>query len=214
MKSFNTLFSLFLCLSIPLGVFSQVGIGTITPLADLHVAGEFLVQTQANVAAFDAVSNTDEDFQLIMRTRNSVPSGELKILDTEQVTVAPVNVFEYEFINVSSDNVTDVDLQFDSSRYVVTISNFRHIGDPIAKRLTAGRGEIGYFVYRTFEDVNTGTWHIEIRNRILDLNPGDQVSYRVTLTVYDTRFFKKLPLITSNLNGNNSGTATDVPIFN
>lgn len=204
-------FTVFCILTLPI-VSAQVGIGTVNPQEDLHVAGELLIQSELITAGFSMVTNADEDFELITRVTNSNPTGELKVLNTDALTVAPVNVFEYEFTNVYLDNVTNVDLQYDVSKYIVSIANFRCEGDAIKKVYNGSAAELGYFVQRTFEE--NGTWHLEIRNRTLDLDIGDELTYKLTLIVYDRAYFKKLPINTTNLNNLNTGIATIAPVLN
>jgi len=189
---------------------AQVGIGTTTPVTDLHVVGDILVQTGLTLGTLNTVSDTEEDFKLITRVTNSIPVGEVSDLDVNTINVAPINTIDYHFTNVSLDNLTDVDLLFDASKYVIAISNFRYVGDAIKKRTINGnRKQIGVFVAHVF--VSGGTWHLEIRNRNLDLDVADSLEYYVTLVVYDKSFYRHLTPITTNLNGNNTGTASSIP---
>ena len=48
---------------------AQVGIGTDNPLADLHVAGDLLVQNEFNLSTIGTVSPADEDFQVISKNK-------------------------------------------------------------------------------------------------------------------------------------------------
>jgi len=191
---------------------AQVGIGTTTPAADLHVVGDILVQTGFSVGTLNIVTPTEEDFKLITRVTNSLPVGEISDLDVNTIAVAPINTIDYHFTNVSLDNLSDVDLQYDASKYVIAVSNFRYVGDAIKKRTINGnRKQIGVFVVHAF--VSGGTWHLEIRNRNLDLDVGDSLEYYVTLVVYDKSFYRHLTPITTDLNGNNTGTASSIPIL-
>lgn len=191
---------------------AQVGIGTTTPAADLHVVGDVLVQTGFSVGTLNIVTPTEEDFKLITRVTNSLPVGEISDLDVSTLAVAPINTIDYHFTNVSLDNLSDVDLQYDASKYIIAVSNFRYVGDAIKKRTINGnRKQIGVFVVHAF--VSGGTWHLEIRNRNLDLDVGDSLEYYVTLVVYDKSFYRHLTPITTDLNGNNSGTASSIPIL-
>lgn len=187
----------------------QVGIGTVTPEADLHIGGDLLVRDAFTLGSLGTVSGTDEDFMLISRSTNSNPVGRITKLDVSQLSVAPVNVINYSFTNLSLDNLRDVNLQYDSSEYIVGVSNFRYLGDPIQKINAGGTKSIGNFVVHTF--ISGGTWHLEIRNQTLDLDPGDTVNYEVTLIVYDKSYFRYLTPITTDLGGNNAGTASSVP---
>jgi len=201
-----TILSIFL----PLLAYAQVGIGTTTPTSDLHVVGDVLVQNGLSLGTLNIVTPVEENFKLITRVTNSIPIGEITDLDVNSIIVAPINTIDYHFTNISLDNLTDVDLLYDESRYVIAVSNFRYVGDAIKKRTINGnRKQIGHFVVHTF--TSGGTWHLEIRNPNLDLNVGDSLEYYVTLVVYDKSFYRHLTPITTQLNGNNTGTATSIP---
>ena len=193
--------------------FAQVGIGTQNPQASLDVNGSMLVQGTFEVGTLPVVTNTDQDFKLLTRltTPTAALEGEITVLDVDNLTVAPINVINYSFTNLQSDNLKDVDLQYDSEKYIVGVSNFQYIGDAVAKQTGTNANSIGTFVMRAYEDPVTLTWHLEIRNRFLDTLPGGVVSYKVTLIIYDKSFFKKLDAIETNLNGSNTGSASSIP---
>jgi hypothetical protein len=189
--------------------FAQVGIGTTTPETDLHIAGELLVQEEFTIKQLPSATMTDEDFKLVTRLTNSNPVGEIAILNVDSLTVAPINVINYEFTNMSRDNLRAVNLQYSADKYVVGVANFRYIGDAIQKQDGTGGKTIGTFVLRTY--VNNNQWHLEIRNRDLDLDADKSVDYYVTLIVYDKSYYRNLPPIITNLGGANTGTASSVP---
>jgi hypothetical protein len=203
----TTLF--FLILLFSNDAWSQVGIGTQNPQADLHVAGEMLVQENFEIQPLPSVNLVDEDFKLLTRVFNSSPAGEITVLNVDSLTVAPINVIDYRFTNISLDNLRDVNLQYDANKYVVGVANFRYVGDAIKKIPAGNTTSIGTFVLRTF--ISNGQWHLEIRNRDLNLNVGDSLEYFITLIVYDKSYYRNLPPITTNLGGSNTGTASSVP---
>lgn len=190
---------------------AQVGIGQTNPQADLHIGGDFLVQEEIKLRSLSTVTSTEENFKLLTRTTNSTPVGEIKVLNVDDLNVAPINTVDYHFTNLSSDNLTDVDLQYDTSQYIVAVANFRYVGDAIKKVVVGSDTSIGHFVVNAFE--SGGTWHLEIRNRDLDLNVGDSVEYFVTMVVYDKSYFRNLPAIITDLGGSNTGTASSTPIL-
>lgn len=202
-------FILFIFVAKP--IYSQVGIGTTTPNADLHVAGSMIVQEDVELGTLPTVSNTDEDFKLLTRVTNSSPiRGEITRLDVNALTVAPINIVKYLFRNLDGDNLKDVDLGYETSKYIVGIADFRYIGAPVNKKIISGNyGSIGAFVLRSFE--SGGTWHLEIRNKFLDPDPDKNVRYRCTLVIYDTSFYRKMPVIRTDLNGSNQGSASSIP---
>lgn len=188
---------------------SQVGIGTVTPETDLHIAGDLLVQEDFNIKPLPSVTIPDEDFKLVTRLTNSNPVGEIAILNVDSLTVAPINVINYEFSNIYRDNLTDVNLQYNADKYVVGVANFRYVGDAIQKQNGGGGKTIGTFVLRTF--ISNNEWHLEIRNKDLDLENGKSVRYFVTLIVYDKSYYRNLPPIVTDLGGSNTGTASAIP---
>ena len=189
---------------------SQVGIGTTNPQADLHVAGEVLIQTEFKTAQLSKVPATEEDFQLLTRVTNSDPVGKVTQLNVNQVSAAPINIVNYHFTNLDGDDLTDVDLQYASNKYIVAVANFQHIGDAVIKtQITSDVRSQGTFLIRSFE--SGGSWHLQMGNTELDPASGGIVSYKVTLVVYNKAYYRELPEIITNLGGSNTGVASSTP---
>ena len=207
---------LLLLLFLSASLHAQVGINRIDPQADLHVGGSMLVQNLLKVTNLPTVTATDKDFKLIARKKVGTPIGELKLLDTDVLSVAPVNVINYEFTNVNLDDISDLNLQYNTSKYIVAVTNFRYEGDAIKKVTVAATGNpsaesIGNFVVNTFE--SGGTWHLEIRNRTLNLDISDSLTYYVSLVVYDKSYYRNLAVIVTDLGGSNTGAASSIPVI-
>ena len=206
----NKIYSLLFVITC-LPAFSQVGIGTTQPEADLHVVGSTLVQEGFSMTNIATVPTSEEDFMLITRATNSLPVGEVKVLDVSNLNVAPVNVINYSFTNIDQDNLDDVDLQYDTTKYVVGLADFRYVGDAIQKTPVGTTYSIGHFVVKVFE--SGGTWHLQIKNEELDLGLLGSVDYHVTLVVYDKSYFRNLAPITTDLGGSNTGNASSIPVL-
>ncbi|WP_035336934.1 hypothetical protein [Dokdonia sp. PRO95] len=192
---------------------AQVGIGTTNPQADLHIAGDLLVQDAFKTAELGTVSAAEEDFELVTHITTSNPPGLVTKLDVSEVSAAPINVVNYTFSNLEGDNLTDVDLQFKTDKYIVAVANFQYIGDGVSKTtVNPTVRSMGTFVIRTFESGDS--WHLEIGNRELDPVAGGTVTYKVTLVVYDKSYYRELPQIITNLGSSNSGTASSIPDLN
>lgn len=191
---------------------AQVGIGTDEPEADLDIEGSLLIQGNTKIKSINSIGSTEEGYKYLMRLPETTPGGEIRHLEVENLSVAPVNVINYTFTNLNLDNLTDVNLQYNSNEYIVAIANFQYDGYPIQKgNLGGNTRSIGNFVTRTF--INNNTWHLEIRNRSLNLSSGQSLTYRITLIVYDRSFFRQLPTVTTNMGGQNSGSASSAPNF-
>lgn len=200
---------------ISMNSFGQVGIGTTSPETDLHIAGSALIQDELKTTKLGSTNNTDINFKLITRLTNSSPLGEITKLDVDNLSVAPINILKYRFVDISRDNLEDIDLSFESSRYLIAISNFRYIGDPITKQNVSGhdRPSIGNFITRvftatSFSNPSIDTWHIQIQNTYLDAASESDIEYEVTLIVYDKSYYRSLDPIEVNLGGSNTGNVS------
>ena len=171
----------------------------------------FIVQDAFTMNNLATVTPVDEDFMLVTRNKSSLPVGEITVLDVSALNVAPVNVVNYTFTNISLDNLDDVDLQYNMGKYVVGVADFRYVGDAIKKVPGGDNFSIGHFVVRVF--TSGLTWHLQIKNEELDLDPGDSLDYHITLIVYDKSYFRNLTPITTDLGGSNVGTASSVPVL-
>lgn len=107
--------------------------------------------------------------------------------------------------------MTAVDLQYDSTKYIVGLSNFQYTGENIIKG-GSGYVDIGDFVTRTYVDPTKKTWHIEMRNRTRDAASNNAIVYNVTLIIYDKKYFKELPPKTVNFGGSQDGAVDFPPI--
>ena len=200
-------------LIISIKTMAQVGIGTTQPESDLHIAGSTLIQKEFKTNQLSSTDNNDINFKLVTRLTNSIPVGEINRLDVNNLTVAPINVIKYHFVDVADDNLEDIDISFEANRYLIAISNFRYIGDPIPKKTINGhnRPSMGTFISRAFvapslTGSGVNTWHLQIQNTFLDPEPNSDIEYEVTLIVYDRSYYRALPPIEANLGGSNTGS--------
>lgn len=191
------------CVFLIANLSAQVGINTDNPQTDLDIKGSLLVTEEFQIGNLNTVNNEDENFKLVTRRLDSEPRGQLTVLDVDNIRVAPINIVEYEFINLNKDDI-DVNLQYDANLYIVAISNFRHIGAPILK--PSSNRDLGNFVTQTY--IKDGMWHLEIGNAELSSTPlNGSIEYQVSLVIYDKAYFKQLKTIEINLGTSNTGSA-------
>src|SRR5690554_2245309 len=187
--------------------FSQVGIGTNTPTSgfELDVDGSMLVQKNFKFNAVSSGTTLLSSIEFRLRLLNSEAVGEVGRLDLKNASVGPINFINYTFKNLFLDNVQEVNLQFDASKYIVGLSNFRYEVIPIQKGGT-NLLDIGNFVRRTY--IKEGSWHLEMRNRSRDAEISNGITYHITLIVYDRKYFKELPKITVDFREGTNATTT------
>lgn len=102
--------------------FSQVGIGTTTPRGTLDVSGNVLIdgylRDDININAAD-----DTNTFLLVRSKDSAPVGELKLLDVNLRNVGPVNKYTVKVTQVQRDKVAGLVTNLPESKYVIAITD-------------------------------------------------------------------------------------------
>ncbi|MCW3160218.1 hypothetical protein [Chryseobacterium oryctis] len=105
---------------------AQIGIGTTTPKGTLDVEGNTLVDGSMKINNItDAPINSN---LLLVRSEDSTPKGELKLLDINLRNVAPVNKYKVIVSNVDSHQIVDLSTNLPTSKYVVAITDAVFLG--------------------------------------------------------------------------------------
>jgi len=204
-----------------ISVQAQVGIGVANPTqmlevdgGDVYVTDKFYVN---NLPAYDGANFGPENFRIVAVDPDSQSHGSpvdgrlMEFIGNQELM--PIIIQPYNVTNLSADNLSDLNLNISSSKYVISLSNFEAIpvgGALGIYRKSASGGNYVYdnFVIRTFE--NSGTWHVEIRAR--DANPQTgSYQYNFDVVLFPKRFFRNLGQVTYDLNGSNTGAAVIAP---
>ncbi|MBA5629250.1 hypothetical protein [Moheibacter lacus] len=215
----NLIFSLFFVGYI--SVYGQVGIGVSSPSnmlevdnGDVYITDKFYVD---NLPAYDGHTLGPGSFRIVAVDADSHANGSpvdgrlMEFVGNQEIM--PIIIQAYNVSNLDADNLTDLNLNISTSKYVISLSNFEAIpvgGAQGIYRKSASGGNYVYdnFVIRTFE--NSGTWHVEIRAR--DANPQTgSYQYNFDVVLFPKRFFRNLGTIPYNLNGSNTGAAPSAP---
>jgi hypothetical protein len=190
-------------------VLSQEEFGTTAMGINSHETG--LISEQKLFASNSSISidSQTDNFTLISHTKKANSNSKISVLGTSAYSNAPVNIVDYQFINVPLGTLNDIDLQYDSKNYVVGVANFKYIGEAFNCDETASNRESDNFVARTF--ISSGSWHLEIQNKARKLSGEKLMDYEVTLIIYNKSSFRNKATINTDLEGLSNGKTAYVP---
>lgn len=205
----KSIFTLTICLAI--FTQAQVGIGTTTPTEKLEIAGNTAIGTSVFIDPADYVNNPSGFTIVATDPQSATVNG--KLLAVENL-YTPLTIQPYSVTNIYRDDLNDLDLNIDTTKFFITLANFEAIpntgNNGIYTNPATTPVSKGNFVIDTFEA--NGTWHVKIGYPTLSTqNTADRYTYNFDIILYSKRFYKSLGTVTYNLGGNNSGSAPAAP---
>lgn len=203
------------CLIISGVFFAQnIGIGTNNPTQALDVIGNSVIGTSVYVNQNTYVPNPQGFDVIAIDPQSTSINGKIVKVET---LYTPIIIQPYSISNVYRDDITDLNLQIPSDKYVAVITNFEAIPST-SNGLEANNGIYsnttvkGHFVIRAFE--SGGTWHVNIGYPTL--NPqynSARYTYNFDIILLSKRFYKVLPesITTYDLGDSYIGDAVTAP---
>lgn len=193
--------------------YSQVGIGTKTPRGTLDVSGNILVdgylRDDINIDAADDINTF-----LLVRSKDSSPVGELKLLDVSMRNVGPVNKYTVKVSNVDDDKVAGLVTNLPESKYVIAITDARF---SVANSAITSDSEYGSFSTEITKVVRGGVSYNAIN---LDFTgstttSGTNGTWELSLVVYERELVKDWGTFTGSVSNsatpNYSGVSNVTP---
>ncbi|PMD96199.1 hypothetical protein BWI97_12970 [Siphonobacter sp. BAB-5405] len=175
----------------------NVGIGTATPGAKLHVAGNQILGQATSLSSISATSQVVRD--------NS--TGELKVLQVTPTNSFPLSNVTYNLTNVQRDFVSNFDTKINSNDYTVIVTGLYYS----KQNLVSSNNTNTYnpLVFRAY--ILNGTWRIQADyagGTTADNLNGD---WTINCLVISKALIQQLPTQNVDLGGTNTGAAAASP---
>lgn len=181
---------------------AQVGIGTATPKSTLDIGGNMLVDGALTI---NNMQSGKGGRYLLVRSKSSIPAGEMKLLDVNLRDIGPVNKYAILVEDVKVGSVVNLNTNLAADNYVVAITDAVYKNAALAKT-SNGHGsysteittvkrnvvENGKTVSKDFYAVNLdfkGATHVYVDGSILktDSKGGD---WSFSLIIYEKALVK------------------------
>lgn len=214
MKKIYTILSIsFSCL-----VFSQTGIGTTTPRDQLDVVGNILLEDYLILTQTQEVSG---EYNLLVRSEDTVPKGEVKILNASTRNVAPINKYLLKISNVAGDvRVIKLNTGLSVDKYFVGLAESIYSGGEIIQSNAVGNGSTAIPIHGTYVatvEKATGVnpnYLITLDFNAARANSSANETWDVSLIVYEKTLVKDWGTFTGSVTqaASYSGVSTNTPI--
>lgn len=203
-------------------LYSQgVGIGTETPRDQLDVIGNILLDDYLILTDTKAV--TGNNYNLLVRSEDSNPVGEVKVLNTRTRTVSPINKYTVRITNVDDVRVINLNTGLSVSKYFVGLAEATFTGANIIQVSPTGTTSTASPVHGTYlTTVQPGTG-AAAGNYVISLNfngarteNNNNGTWDVSFIVYEKTLVKDYGIFTGSVSAsaspNYSGVSTNTPI--
>ncbi|MBB4805512.1 hypothetical protein HNP38_000784 [Chryseobacterium defluvii] len=174
----------------------RVGIGTITPTAQLQTTGNMILGTAA-------LTNGATGYSTIVRNNTT---GELRTASSSSGNSFIFNYVTYQVNNVNGDAINNFNTNINSAQYTLIITGSSFItsnGGGLSNSVTGTFSPKNIYAYQ-----NAGTWRLLADYRGGSTADGLNGSWTIYCLVINNTFMNSLGTVTSNLGGSSNGSAT------
>ncbi|WPO89287.1 hypothetical protein [Chryseobacterium sp. HR92] len=186
-----------------------MGINTTTPKGTLDVAGETLIESYI----IDTTNSyTTGNYLLLTRSKDTTPTGKVKLLDISLRDVAPINTYNIILRNVSQDDVFSLNTGLESNKYVVAITGAVFTNAQLA--LNASLNSYGAYSTEVTSITSAGKTYNAVN---LNFQGAGTVSsqngtWTLTLCVYEKTLIKDWGTYSGSVDNSYTGISTNTPI--
>lgn len=197
-------------------VFGQVGINTQTPRDQLDVNGGILVDSYL---ILDQTNTAIGEQQLIVRSTDSSPVGEIKLLDVDIRNVGPINKYRVRIDNVDDMRVIQLNTNLDANKYYFGLAEAVYsgvtssgAGAQIKNLNTSGNPIQG--TYYTSVGVDQGKYKITLNFNNAGTNGNRNGYWDISFIVFENVLVKDWGTFSGSVSQSNSykGVSTNTPV--
>lgn len=198
--------------------FAQVGIGTTTPRGALDVNGNILLDSYLILDETNFASGPTKEYYLLVRSEDSNPVGEVKLLDVLQRQVGPINKYAVRIDNVNQSSVISLNTDLDVSKYYLGLAEAVYTG------VNASNQEASVIASTTSSTTRYGTYHTSVAANnsgkyTINLNfnnsntvAGRNGSWEVSFVVFEKTMVKDWGTINGSVGSDYNGVSTTTPL--
>lgn len=216
MKKITTIIGL----SLSAMLYCQVGIGTQTPRDQLDVNGNILLDDYLILTDTKVVTG---DYNLLVRSEDSNPVGEVKVLNTRTRTVVPINKYTVKISNVDDVRVLKLNTGLDVNKYFLGLAEATFTGANIIQATPTASGSTATPVHGTYlatvepgTGSATGKYVISLNFNGARTDGNVNGTWDVSFIVYEKTLVKNWGTFTGsvskNATPNYSGVSTNTPL--
>ncbi|PQA92408.1 hypothetical protein B0A69_15335 [Chryseobacterium shigense] len=194
---------------------AQVGINTTTPQGTLDVAGETLVEFYL----VDTVNSPARgNYFLLTRSKDTSPVGKIKMLDISLRNVAPVNTYNVVLKNVNQDEVINLNIGLEVSKYVVAITGAVFTSAVSAANTATSPKSFGAYSTEVTQVTNGGKKYHAINLSFKGAGTVSSVNgtWTLTLNVFEKSLVKEWGTFTGSVSASASpvysGVSANTPL--
>lgn len=216
MKKITTIIGL----SLSAVLYCQVGIGTQTPRDQLDVNGNILLDDYLILTDTKAVTG---NYNLLVRSEDSNPVGEVKVLNTNSRTVVPINKYTLKIANVDDARVIKLNTGLDVTKYFLGLAEATFTGANVIQSTPTASGSTASPVHGTYlATVEPGTgaaagkYVISLNFNGARTDFNNNGTWDVSFIVYEKTLVKDWGTFTGSVSAgatpNYSGVSSNTPI--
>lgn len=191
--------------------YGQVGINTTTPRDALDVNGNILLESYIILPTTNAASG---NYNLLVRSTDSNPVGEVKKLNVITRNVGPANKYTVKITNVNDQKVIKLNTNLDVSKYYVGGAEAVFSGANIMSNGT--QGNPAFPVHGTyFTSVEAGTngkYVLSLNFNGATTQGGVNGTWDLSFIVFEKTLVKDWGIVTGSVNSNHEGASTNTPL--
>lgn len=213
MKKITTIIGL----SLSAMLYCQVGIGTQTPRDQLDVNGNILLDDYLILTDTKVVTG---NYNLLVRSEDSNPVGEVKVLNTRTRTVVPINKYTVKITNVDDVRVLKLNTGLDVNKYFLGLAEATFTGAKIIQATMTGTGSPVHGTYLATVEPGTGAaagkYVISLNFNGAGTDGNNNGTWDVSFIVYERTLVKNWGTFTGSVSKtatpNYSGVSTNTPV--